>query len=40
MSSPEEELMEALLSIRHGQRASAENDNDPPAPGRRSRGVR
>ena len=40
MSSAEEELMDALLSIHHEQRASAENENDPPASGRHSRGVR
>ena len=39
MSSPEEELMESLLNLHHGQRAgAAENENDPPAPPRRSGG--
>jgi transcriptional regulator with XRE-family HTH domain len=38
MSSAEEELMESLLTIHHGQLATAENENDPPEPGRRSGG--
>ena len=39
MSSPEEELMESLLTLHHGQRASAaENENEPSTAGRRSRG--
>ena len=39
MSSPEEELMESLLNLHHGQRAdAAENENDPPTLGQRSRG--
>lgn len=39
MSSPDEELMESLLTMHHGQRAAAaENENDPPTLGRRSRG--
>ncbi|WP_445191567.1 helix-turn-helix domain-containing protein [Sphingomonas sp. Tas61C01] len=39
MSSPEEELMESLLTLHHGQRAdAAENENEPPTLGRRLRG--
>ena len=37
MSSAEEELMESLLTLHHGQRgAGAENENDAPATPRRS----
>lgn len=40
MSSPDEELMESLLNLHHGQRAdAAENENEPPTLGRRSRGA-
>ena len=39
MSSAEEELMESLLNIHHGQLAGpAENENDPPVSRRRSEG--
>jgi len=41
MSSAEEELMESLLTLHHGQRgAGAENENDPPASPRRRGGAR